>query len=152
MSAVLDELDAVAGCRARSWVVDCQPRLADSTSLDGFLLTGADIGGRRLWRLSMDGTDPAARVAIDGTTGRLTVRGVRFHLELPQPWTCDLRFAKGAVLESQTPRVNATRVGVWITQAAAGATVEVHCPAVRVTLPWPLFASEYNASCHRVSV
>ena len=48
-SAALTDLDRVAGCHDRSWVVDYGRRYYDDV-----LLSGMDVGGRRLWRLTLN--------------------------------------------------------------------------------------------------
>ena len=73
MSTILVELDRVAGCAERTPVLDTTSRLADD-----FILSGTDVGGRRLWRLSLNASSNALR-----QQGRALAVGVNLGAPLP---------------------------------------------------------------------
>ena len=168
LSNALAELTELAGCAERSWVTDCDMRYntaypscltcADPTlaAMDSFALTGSDVGGRRLWRLSFDAPRSASNAArADG--GGLSVSGLSVGKQRPGAGgssavgarECSLWFAQGQVLspanatggpheraEGTQPAGGTNVVGVWIAQPTSG-TVEVRC-GERSPETWPL--------------
>lgn len=129
LSAALYELDEVAGCADRQWVHDYTQR-----SKDNFVLSGADVGGRRLWRLTPDGT---ADTVTDPSNIPVT-------LGQPIPGTnatdtptlkCTLSFESGVALHANESW--AESYGTWIVQPSAAGVV-LHCPTVASPIRWPI--------------
>ena len=148
LSNALAELTELAGCAERSWVTDCDMRYntsypscltcADPTlaAMDSFALTGSDVGGRRLWRLSFDAPRSASNAARADGRG-LSVSGLSVGKRRPGAGgssavgarECSLHFSQGHVLspanatgglqewtEGTQPAGGTNVVGVWIAQ------------------------------------
>ena len=130
MSTILVELDRVAGCAERTPVLDTTSRLADD-----FILSGTDVGGRRLWRLSLNASN-----AWRQQGGALAV-GVNLGAPLPggaTRATCTLRFDGGRHLPTSGEARTATAQGLWVAQPL-GSKVHVHCPELaEQSMEWPL--------------
>ena len=130
ISTVLVELDRVAGCAERKPVVDTTARLADD-----FILSGMEVGGRRLWRLSLNASD-----AWRQSGNALTV-GVNLGAPLPTGAThaaCTLSFDGGRQLPTSGEARIATAQGLWVAQPL-GSKVHAHCPELaKPSMEWPL--------------
>ena len=136
LSALLLELDTVAGCGPRSWIRD----MNEARSSDGFLLSGVEFppGGDRLWRLSSDSPLRAASDRAPNATLSFEVAvGAPIPGSSAKLANCSLKFEGGSVKPpNEAAAATASGLGLWIRQAE-GRGVFVRCPG-GPALPWPL--------------
>ena len=111
-SATLGALEAAVGSPNRRWVIDESPRWEDA-----FQLTGMDVDGTRVWRLTPAGLPkaPALTTAVDAATGELNVSSVGFAAGQTL-LSCSLLFSNGRVRKNAAE----TPFGLWIVQASRG--------------------------------
>ena len=132
LSAALAELDRLAGCANRSWVKDMSRR-----STDSFLLTGLDVGGRRLWRFTPNETTPSSSDASGGGLGAPPSEQVTLGQPLPINQTtarCTMLFVGGERLSGSG---DPGAYGRWYTTPAG---IQLVCPELNGGQPlaWPL--------------
>ena len=126
LSAALYELDEVAGCADRQCIRDDSLR-----SGDNFALSGVDVGGRRLWRFTPNGT----AVERAGPAELAVTLGQPIPGSNATALNCTLAFESGATLRPNASW--AESFGVWVAQPA-GAGAALRCPTVPRPIPWPI--------------
>lgn len=135
VSALLEELDDVIGCKNRTWVRDT----ALGRWRDSFFLTGMALGDdATVWRLSFEHAAGAGNITAASTA--VTVSGVLLELKSGEVAPCELRFHQAAVLNLSS----IAPAGVWIVQQGGSAATPDERPKVEVvcgsafTGAWPL--------------